>query len=252
MINAICLLTINPNEIWMKFLSKFTSQKYDIYVVLDNIDFDTQIYEEKYSNINFIKVKNDDCINSGYIHSSYMPTSSLKFNEIIAWDRALYYFTNIDVSYENIWFFEDDCFFYDENTILNIDTKYPDSDILCKEKNPEPKEDEWKWFWPAIHIHFSPPYFHTPICAVRLSNKLLFHLNQYVITNKKLFFIEAMFPSIAHYNNLIYETCEEMGQLFWRREWIPADFNKNQIFHPVKNMNQQDKNRNGLYHNKCI
>jgi hypothetical protein len=241
--NAICLITIAPNIIWVDFLSEF--KNYDIYIVLDNINFNTEIYEvnKKYSNINFIKIQNEDCIDNGYIHSSYMPNSSLKFNEIIAWDRALFYFTNIDISYDKIWFFEDDCFFYNEETILNIDLKHPNSDILCRDKNPEPKDDEWCWFWPAININFPRPYFHSPICGVRLSNKFLFHLNEYTKQNNKLFFIEAMFPSIAHRNNLLYELCDELNQIFWRREWNIEEFNKEKIFHPVKNIEEHHKIR---------
>jgi hypothetical protein len=233
---AICLMTINPDYIWIEFLSKF--KNYDIYIVVDNLDINADIYLDKYPTINFVKVSNDTCINSGYIHSIHMPTSSLRFKEIVAWDRALYYFTN-EKFYDKIWFFEEDCFFYDEETILDIDRKYPDPDILCRDKIPEPKEGEWGWFWAAINIHFPPPYFHSLICAVRMSKTLLFHINEYVKIHKKLFFIEALFPSIAHKNNLIYELCDELEPLYWRRDWKLEEFNKNKIYHPVKNIEEQ-------------
>jgi len=234
--NAVCLLTINPNEIWINFLSKFLN--YDIYIVIDNLDFDTETLKEKYPNIHFIKIKDKDCIESGYIYSSYMPTSSLKFNEIISWDRALYFFTNINTNYEKVWFLEDDVFLYNEKTILNIDSKFPNSDILCKEKNPQPKEGEWQWFWPAIHVAFPPPYFQSQICAVRMSKTLLFHIDEYVKESKRLFFIEAMYISIAYRNNLLYENCEELDQIHWRRDWNKEEFNKDKIFHPIKNIDE--------------
>ena len=40
--------------------------------------------------------------------------------EIGVWDKALYYFTCCENNYEHIWFFEDDVFFYNLDTILNI------------------------------------------------------------------------------------------------------------------------------------
>jgi hypothetical protein len=240
---AICLVTKEPSRIWIEFLATFT--KYDIYILIDNISFDTSIYEEKYKNICFIKIKDQECIDTGYIHSSYMPTSSLHFNEIIAWDRALYFFTQLN-QYEHVWFFEDDCFFYGEETITKIDEKYPDPDILCRDKNPEPKEGEWGWFWPAITIHFPPPYFHSPICAVRMSKLLLFHINEYVKEHRKLFFIEALFPSIAHKHRLMYQTIEELQPLHWRRTWDLSEFNEKQIFHPMKDMMDQQKTRLSL------
>jgi len=228
--NAVCLITITPNREWIDMLKLF--HKYDVYIVVDNLDIEST---------DFVKITNDECIKSGYIHSSYMPNSSLVFNEIIAWDRALYYFTNVKTDYDNVWFFEDDVFFYDENTLLNIDEKpeYCKSDILCKEKNPEPKEGEWNWFWPAVHINFPGPYFHSPICAVRMSKKMLYHLDEYVQKNKVLFFIEAMFPSIAHYKNLVYDSPTELSQIHWRKDWTIDEINKHHIFHPMKDMNQQ-------------
>ena len=237
--NAVCLITIQPSIVWTDFLKKF--QQYDVFIVVDNLNTGSGCD-------GVIKITNDECIQHGYIHSSYMPNSSLTFNEIIAWDRALYYFTNINTCYDNVWFFEDDVFFYDENTLLNIDKRSAsfDADILCKEKNPEPKEGEWNWFWPAIHINFPPPYFHSPICAVRMSNRLLSHLNEYVKQNKVLFFIEAMFPSIAHYNNLKYDSPPELGQIHWRKDWTIDELNHNQVFHPMKNMEQQREFRSLL------
>jgi len=243
--NAVCLVTKEPSSIWIDFLASFTT--YDIYIMIDNIGFDTSLYEVKYKNIQFVKIEDQSCKNAGYIHSSYMPTSSLHFNEIIAWDRALYFFTNVCVNkYDQVWFFEDDCFFYGQDTILQIDQKYPDADILCRDKNPEPKEGEWGWFWPAITIHFPPPYFHSPICAVRMSKTLLYHIDQYVKEHHILFFIEALFPSIAHKHGLTFQTIPELQPLYWRRTWEFSEFNRAQLFHPVKDILEQHKIRSLL------
>jgi hypothetical protein len=241
---AICLITIRPNKIWLNFLNNF--ENYDIYVVVDDLitDYDDcNDYKNIYPNIQFIKVSDDECRHRGYIHSSYMPTSSLVFNEIIAWDRALCYFTNMNKNYEHVWFFEDDVFFYSEETLLQIELKHRDADLLCKEKNQEPKAGEWDWFWPVIQINFPGPYFHSPICAIRLSKTYLEKLDEYIIMNKKLAFIEALLPSIAYYNNLKVELVDEFNQIHWRRDWQLSDLNKNDIFHPMKNMEQQREMR---------
>ena len=242
--NAICLITIEPNKVWLDFLATFT--QYDVYILVDNLEFDYAIYMNAYPTLNIIKITNEECAHYGYIHSSYMPNSSLKFNQIIAWDRALCYFTNKNTIYKNIWFFEDDVFFYNENTILQIDSAYLESDILCKDKNPEPKQGEWNWFWPAITIHFSGPYFHSPIAAVRMSAKLLGLINEYVQVNKKLCFIEALFPSIAHYKNLLYDSPIELNQIHWRQDWQSENMTKSQVFHPIKNMLEQKEKRDYL------
>jgi hypothetical protein len=235
---AICLITIHPNKVWLEFLNNF--HYYDIYIIVDDLVTDYKDYKITYTNIQFIKITDDACRQHGYIHSSYMPTSSLVFNEIIAWDRALYYFTNMNTTYDHVWFFEDDVFFYNEETIFKIDLKYnSDTDLLCKDKNPQPKQGEWDWFWPAIQIHFPEPYFHSPICAIRLSKTYLEKLNEYIKTTKKLAFIEALLPSIAYYNNLKVELVVEFNQIHWRRDWEINETNMHDIFHPMKNMEQQ-------------
>lgn len=245
--NAICLITIKPNKVWLDFLATFT--KYDVYILVDNLDLDYAIYMKAYPTIHIVAITNEECEQYGYIHSSYMPNSSLNFNQIIAWDRALCYFTNKNTIYKNIWFFEDDVFFYNENTILQIDNAYLESDILCKEKNPEPKPGEWKWFWPAITVHFAGPYFHSSIAAVRMSAKLLGLINEYVKVNKKLCFIEALFPSIAHHNNLLYDSPIELNQIHWRHDWETEHVTKSHIFHPIKNMLEQKEKRDYLTNN---
>jgi hypothetical protein len=241
---AICLITIIPNKTWLDFLNKFTN--YDIFVVVDNLQFDYSQIKNDYPNVKIIIVTDEECKKYGYIHSSYMPYSSLVFNEIIAWDRALCYFTNLNKNYEQVWFFEDDVFFYNEETLLQIDTKYQKSDMLCKNKNPQPGPGEWCWFWPAITIHFSPPYFHSPICAVKLSNTFLSCLDEYIKVNKKLPFVEAILPSIAHQQNLNLVIASEFSEIHWRKDWKYDDFNTTNLFHPVKNMEQQEKTREYL------
>jgi hypothetical protein len=245
-IHAVALITREPNEIWLDFLSTF--RHYDVYIILDNLECDIRLYAVTYPTLRFIQIPNRECIDHGYIHSSYMPTSSLHFNEIIAWDRALYYFTNVNRNtYDHVWFFEDDVFFYGESTILAIDAKMVDADLVCRDKHPEPGPGEWGWFWPVITIGFDPPYFHSPICAVRMSKTLLSAIDEYVRESRKLFFIEAMFSSIAHLHGLKYQKCEEeMETLYWRREWRIEEFRKNQIYHPVKNLEEHARIRSWL------
>ena len=76
-----------------------------------------------------------------------------------------------------------------------------------------------------------------------MSKQLLFHLNEYVKENKKLCFIEALFPSLSHRHNLIYQLCDEFSELHWRKDWNISDFDRTKIFHPLKNIEQQNEIR---------
>ena len=55
--------------------------------------------------------------------------------DITAWEKALYYFCKIEVEHEYVWFIEDDVFFYNEDTLFNIDYKYSNSDLLSNVYN---------------------------------------------------------------------------------------------------------------------
>lgn len=68
-IKAICLITFEPNKIYLDFLNKFDI--YDIYIIID----DNNNYNEiklQYPKINFIQIKNEHCLNSGFMNTSYI------------------------------------------------------------------------------------------------------------------------------------------------------------------------------------
>ena len=69
-----------------------------------------------------------------------------------------------------------------------------------------------------------------------MSKTLLFWIKDYVLSNKTLFFIEAMFPTITYKNNLLYDKPVEFQKLVWRKDWNPREILKTDFVHPVKNM----------------
>jgi len=243
---AICILTIRPNKNVVQFYNMFTN--YDVFFIIDDIHYDCSAFKTMYPSIQFIQISNEECDYHGYKHSSHMPRSSLDFNPIVAWDRALYYFCNVNTKYNHIWFLEEDVFIYGEETILNIDTNntYILSDLLCRDKTPKSKKGEWQWFWPAIFIPFEEPYFQSMICVTRMSRKLLNHIAQYIEIHKKLFFVEAMFPTIAHKHNLIYNTPSEFQNILWRYDWQLTELTKYDFFHPLKNPDKHQQLRKNM------
>ena len=232
--NCICLITRKPSKILLDFLNNF--KYYDIYMMIDdnNIDYN-KYYKNKYNNINFIQVDKNTCKNKGFINTTRLSKES------IAWDKALYYFSNIQTNYDHVWFIEDDVYFYNENTILNIDNKYPISDILTnkyEEYDPK-KKDYWHWKNIMHNIKFDPPYYKTMVCAVRMSNKLLQYIGDYAKTHNTLFFLEAMYPTLAIRNNLISDTPDELSSIVYRNDWKKEDVNKTNLFHPIKDYDIQ-------------
>jgi len=187
----------------------------------------------KFTNIKFIQIENKLCLESGFINISYI---TLK-KQVTGWDKAIYYFSKINkVECEILWFFEDDVYFYSEETILRIDDKYKLEDILCNSSYGKGKLDEW--LWKFIEIKFQPPYFCGMMCAIRLSKKYINCINDYVNKNNTLFFLEAFFPTIAkHYNLLVTENPVEFTKVTHRDD-VPKkiDINVNFLYHPVKDL----------------
>ena len=84
--NALCLITFNPNKIWCDFLNLFC--KYKIFLIVDNNNFDLSEFKTNYENITFIQVDNKKCQANGYIDTNFT------LNKLISvWDKALYYFS---------------------------------------------------------------------------------------------------------------------------------------------------------------
>ena len=165
--------------------------------------------------------------------------------KISGWDKAIFYFANINTNYNNVWFIEDDVFLYDENTLLNIDTKYNDSDLLTstyKENSTGHKND---WHWKKINIKLSPPYYYAMVCATRISKTLLSKIKDYATEYKTLFFLEALFPTLCKSNNLQYDIPDELHTIIYRKIYTIEDINKINLYHPVK-----DTTKHKLYRNK--
>jgi hypothetical protein len=230
--NALCLITFKPDEKleYLNFLNCF--ENLDIYVIIDDNLNNYDNLKNAFKNINFIQIHDNECINNGYKNLNYIVLKK----PVSGWDKAIYYFTKNKADYSNIWFIEDDVYFYSEKTILQIDEKYREEDILCNASYDEAKLNEWLWKY--IDIKFDPPYFCGMMCAVRLSKKYLECINDYVNKHNTLFFLEAFFPSIAkHYNLKIVKWPIEFGYITYR-DPVPNhnDLNINFLYHPIKDI----------------
>lgn len=232
---AICIIGYTPNEIWLDFLNKIDNHcGYDLFFVVDvdYVDYNS-MYDSKYLNVKIIRISNTETEENNYVNSS----SRLGFPKIIAWDKALYYFCKLNTIYDYVWFFEDDAFIYNINTVVNVDKKYPNSDLLTKEYEVNENGEHNYWFWYGIDFTIPPPYYNAMICVSRLSKQLLQKIHDYVCESKTLLFIEAMIPTIAKHHKLLYEHPDEMNKtLQWRYDWNISNIEPHNFYHPIKNI----------------
>ena len=63
-------------------------------------------------------------------------------------------------------------------------------------------------------------------------------IKDYTTTYKTLFFLEALFPTIAIKNNLKYRIIEELRNIKYRNTFVKQDINADNLYHPIKDLNQ--------------
>ena len=84
------------------------------------------------------------------------------------------------------------------------------------------------------------------ICAIRCSKKLMKCIDDYAKKYNNLFMDEALFNTLALYNNLNVNCIPELKNIVWRHPWKFKDINVNNLYHPVKDINKQIKWRKKL------
>jgi len=161
-----------------------------------------------------------------------IPTVS---KSITGWSKAIYYFSTINKNYSNIWFIEDDIFFNNEQSLINIDSKYIDAYLLSNKTNNNyvsgPKDF---WQWEHLDIRFKPPYYRALVSIVRMTSLLLSKIKAYANEHNRVFYIEALFPTLCSKYNLKHDTPTEFRNIVFRKDYLDKDFNKSCLYHPVK------------------
>lgn len=246
--SAICLLCVKPNQIHINFFN--TISNYKLFILCDDNNCDINYN----TNIEFIKIDDNECFEKGFKNSNCCVVKNPS-----AWDKVFYYFTKINQNkYDYIWILEDDVFIPNNDTFFNIDNKYGHADLLCKSNyNYIANKDN---LWCSAMNKYELPWYSSMVCCCRISNQLFIEIGKYVQDKGELFFIETMINTIANHKNLIIKIIEELqnifakpiegyryryfykGQMIWMTKDIP-NVKKNYIYHPVKNIELQEKLR---------
>jgi hypothetical protein len=152
---------------------------------------------------------------------------------IAGWDKALYYFAVKNRDYKDIWFIEDDVFFANENTLVNIDNQYPVADLISNTITSKTENSTWP-HWELMENKISEPHYNAMCCASRLSSCLLQKIGEHAMINKTLFFIEGLIPTLCKQNNLVTYSPSELNTIHWRHRFLMSNINTTQIYHPIK------------------
>ena len=236
---AISLLVREPNMIWVNFLNSFKDD-YDLHIIIDNYEYNTEDLELQYPNIKFIKINDNECKSAGFVNvNKVFPKSPT------AWDKALYYFSVINENYDYVWFIEDDVYIPNKKILMDIDSKYTSTDLLCNiyTINEDGNMNTWP-FWDTAQHYFELPWVSGLQCICRMSNKLLKKIKDFADEKHELTFLEVLFPTLAHQNNLSYLKPEEFKNVIYSQNYNNLDeIDANNIYHPMKIMNHHDEVR---------
>lgn len=231
---VLCLLIriLKEKEIWLDFLNSFTT--YEIFVVIDDNSIDcVSEYSSQYTNIHFVQIDNEICKANGYINCN----SCVGFNEVISWDKALYYFNRVYKDYTDIWFIEDDVFFLSEESIKDIDNQYTESDLLTAFHEVNESGEMYSWnHWVNVINKIELPWCHSMVCACRMSRELMIKVDEYVKRHGQLYFIESIFNTLAHQNKMKIDNPSELSSVHWNTAWDKDHIDGKKIYHPFKNI----------------
>lgn len=239
---AIVFLTSEPKPSTVKFANLVQNKTdFDVVIVSDIepsqsepwIKISQTVQGKKWAQT--IQVDSQLCRDKGYFKSSHLPTTHIK-KDVIAFDKFLYFFC-LNMDYDFVWVFEEDCFIPGVETLQNLQKKYGSNDLVTA--NNFKKTDrvmDWHWSHIIDKVNVPEPFYYSMSCAVGLSRAMLDTISKYVETNKKLFFLEVMLNTLAMQNSL--KVCDplELKSVVWQGLWGLDEFLllPNNVFHPLK------------------
>jgi hypothetical protein len=240
--NAVCLLCRKPDRMWCEFLDKFNN--YKVFIIVDDQEIDLSDIKRDYSNLAFIQISDNDCIDKYYTKINYFVKK-----DITSWERSMLFFTFIEKSFDQVWFIEDDVFLYDESVLEKIDKKYQKEDLLTRFTHfPEEKQTKWG---PIENL--KEPIRSAMCCVVRMSKRMLLEINEFVKIEKRFCFLEILFPTLATNLNLDYKNPDEFDSVRFNpdkliKKKMTTELLQKNLFHPVKDIYKHKIYREGILH----
>jgi hypothetical protein len=227
---------------FVKFAEEM-SKYHTVFIVCDKLDCETPPSDK----VRFLKIADKDCLDAGFNNSA-----DPSFKPVIAQDRAMYYFSKVDTSFNYVWFVEDDVYIPRPNLLHELDKAYVDKQLIITSHVSREKDPAWNWWALADASPLKGKHHHSMACVVRLSKAMLQKVQEFANTHKRLVFVEFMFNTIAANENMSVATPEEFSKIVWKykheSDWPEEEvLNKDtKIFHPIKNTDMHSTYRERL------
>lgn len=244
--SAIAFLCKYPEKSTINFAELIWKHSdFDVFIIDDSCE-----YNPNFTAVDVIQIKDSVCLNQGYHNSNISKDATHIRKNPIAMDKALYFFCELSAEYDFVWIIEDDVFIPSIEALNNLDRKYrgngqkPKFDLVTP-NNFAKIDNIPDWHWPHVFKEFSPPYYYSMVCAFGMSQNMLTLVRRRVAEKKSLFYIEAMFNSMAMAAGLKVKDAKELKSICWQAPWTVDHFIKKplNLWHPAKYLHDHDKYR---------
>lgn len=218
--SAICFLTRQAAPELLSFVNQMTSIGEDVYVMND---FGGNPAEFECT-----------CISKGEARTTgFWGVNCVDWipKDLMALDKALYYFCKKDTEPDYIWFVEDDVFVPRPDIFRDIDAKYPDADLLTKSNLCQMECTDWPG-WNRADLSFMDggPFYHSLCCAMRLSRRMLQAVQEFAETKGRLVFLEFFFNTLAMQKGFKVETPEELSTIVFEQRGVSYFYHKHIMY----------------------
>ena len=217
---------------------------FDVFIVVDS-----QKEIRTSCNAYVVQIQEETCEQHGYKGCNINKYTHIE-KEIISWDKMLYYFCEVENKYDFLWVFEDDVFIPSIESLINLD-KYSNYDLVVP-NNHRKNDDYLDWHWRHILDKTRKPFYYSMVCAIGISKRLIEVIKEYVKENKRLFYIESMFNTLAMQKGLFVKTPLELSSIVWMGDWTENEYLllPNNMFHPVKDIEKHEDIRKDILEKK--
>lgn len=197
--SALCILCRKPHLGNLKVATDVIQKKHiDVILIVDEPYTPP---EDIHPDIQVIYISDEESIQHGYKHSCKFV--SFNHKDVVAWDKAFYYFGCINKSYDFVWLMEDDVLIPSADLLCELTDKYQSYDVVTAKVVPQYSHYGHRWyFWHYISKHMEPPLFSARVCGVGVSKNLFKAAAAFISNHKEIPFIEGFIPTIAVQNQL--------------------------------------------------
>lgn len=208
--NAVCVMGIQPSFDWV-IIANHVLKDYDVFYISDR-----PIEAEKYflmlenkGNVHFIHIDSLDAVKMSFRRITALGSTTARLFEAMdrwacgAWEKALLYFSCVNLHYEHVWFLEDDCILFNQENLVTFDQSRNRNSDFLKLLPGDNQVPEWNWVrrdsiavnnaprMPPEDWRFSWVYF------TRFSKKMLNSIYEYCTYWDCGMYLEMFFASLA-------------------------------------------------------